>query len=759
MNNNLIGGLYHFVDLKWAIRGRYGDRNVKKLLSLLLVALMLAPLCAAVPTAAADEVNITVDTAETVTRGTEGAQIDVRISASPRWGAIQATIEFDSSALCFAGFELNPELRRQIETGEPCIFGVNAENAVNGAVSFGYASAFVSGGAEGYYPGEYDCFGTLLFDVAEDAPLGFTAVSLTVTELSRNENDMPVPVAYSVTNGGITIVCAHDWRATDSAPATCEEDGYAHFVCSKCGDQYTDYYPATGHAWGEWEEIRPADCENGGLIMRVCANNPEHAERQTTDPLGHDWGEWETVSPATCVAKEVQTRVCARDASHTETREFGEPDAAGGHSWGEWSEIIAPTCTVAGRDMRVCANDPSHIETRDGAAPLGHDFTGWEVTVAPTCTEPGEETGRCSRCGALETREAAPLGHDWGEWETTTPATCAAAGTDTRVCKRDPLHTETRELAIDPEAHAWGEWEITFPATCETAAVETRVCANDASHTETREGQAALGHDYAAEVTDPTCTEGGYTTYTCTRCYDSYTDGYTDALGHGFGEWTETKAPSCTEAGEETRYCSRCDAFETRAVDALGHDWGEWETTTPATCAAAGTDTRVCKRDPLHTETRELAIDPEAHAWGEWRTSEEANCAHGELQIRVCLNDASHTESRETGEPIPDAHDWGEWEITKPVSVFEDGEETRVCKNDASHIETRIIPKPVYTLCDVDFDGEFTVSDALRALRIAAGLDDADELIRAAADADLDGEVTVADALAILRKAIGLVSE
>ena len=32
----------------------------------------------------------------------------------------------------------------------------------------------------------------------------------------------------------------------------------------------------------------------------------------------------------------------------------------------------------------------------------------------------------------------------------------------------------------------------------------------------------ALGHDYAEEVTEPTCTEMGYTTYTCTRCGDAY---------------------------------------------------------------------------------------------------------------------------------------------------------------------------------------------------------------------------------------------
>lgn len=40
-------------------------------------------------------------------------------------------------------------------------------------------------------------------------------------------------------------------------------------------------------------------------------------------------------------------------------------------------------------------------------------------------------------------------------------------------------------------------------------------------------------HSYTAAVTAPTCTERGYTTYTCS-CGDSYVDNYTDRLGHDY---------------------------------------------------------------------------------------------------------------------------------------------------------------------------------------------------------------------------------
>ena len=51
-------------------------------------------------------------------------------------------------------------------------------------------------------------------------------------------------------------------------------------------------------------------------------------------------------------------------------------------------------------------------------------------------------------------------------------------------------------------------------------------------------------HSYTAVVTAPTCTEGGYTTYTC-ECGDSYVNDHIDALGHNY------KKGVCTRCGEK----------------------------------------------------------------------------------------------------------------------------------------------------------------------------------------------------------------
>ena len=115
---------------------------------------------------------------------------------------------------------------------------------------------------------------------------------------------------------------------------------------------------------------------------------------------------------------------------------------------------------------------------------------------------------------------------------------------------------------------------------------------------------ACYVHDYKAVVTEPTCTEQGYTTYTCTKCNDSYVDNYTNALGHDFGEWKLTTPATCTEIGVETRYCSRCNVTQTRDVDKSAHVFGEWKITTAPTTISDGVKTRYCKNcDAFETES------------------------------------------------------------------------------------------------------------------------------------------------------------
>ena len=76
-------------------------------------------------------------------------------------------------------------------------------------------------------------------------------------------------------------------------------------------------------------------------------------------------------------------------------------------------------------------------------------------------------------------------------------------------------------------------------------------------------------HNYKATVTAPTCTAKGYTTHTC-ACGDSYVDTYVDALGHAWDNGKVTKEPTETETGVKTFTCTRCGETKTEVIPATG---------------------------------------------------------------------------------------------------------------------------------------------------------------------------------------------
>ena len=67
-------------------------------------------------------------------------------------------------------------------------------------------------------------------------------------------------------------------------------------------------------------------------------------------------------------------------------------------------------------------------------------------------------------------------------------------------------------------------------------------------------------HNYSSTTTSPTCTEKGFTTYTCSICGKSYSDEIY-ALGHDYSEeFIIDKEATDFENGSKSRHCSRCDS-------------------------------------------------------------------------------------------------------------------------------------------------------------------------------------------------------
>lgn len=152
-----------------------------------------------------------------------------------------------------------------------------------------------------------------------------------------------------------------------------------------------------------------------------------------------------------------------------------------------------------------------------------HSYT--QKVTKPTCTASGHTAYTCTLCGYSFTADiTAPLGHTPGAASTcTVPESCEVCGVILSP--------------VVPHNYADGKCEMcgkNDPAIC--------------YHT-----------DISSKVTPPTCTEPGYTTFTCKLCNYTYTGAATDPKGHIPGT-----AATCTNA----QYCTVC---KETIKEPLGH--------------------------------------------------------------------------------------------------------------------------------------------------------------------------------------------
>ena len=77
-------------------------------------------------------------------------------------------------------------------------------------------------------------------------------------------------------------------------------------------------------------------------------------------------------------------------------------------------------------------------------------------------------------------------------------------------------------------------------------------------------------HSYTSVITPPTCTEDGYTTYTC-ACGDSYVDNTVTAPGHSYD--AVVTPPTCIEDGYTAYTCGCGDSYVDDVVTAPGHSY------------------------------------------------------------------------------------------------------------------------------------------------------------------------------------------
>ena len=246
--------------------------------------------------------------------------------------------------------------------------------------------------------------------------------------------------------------------------------------------------------------------------------------------------------------------------------EYGEAPI-GEHNWGEYTPDGNATCTADGTKTAKCIRCPETDTVADVGSALGHSFTNYVSDGNATCTADGTKTAKCDRgCGATDTIPDAgsALGHSFTDYTSNGDATCTADGTKTAYCDHGCGTTDTVVDVGSALGHSFTDYTSNGGATCTADGTKTAYCDHGCGATDTISDEgSAMGHNYKAVVTEPTCVKSGYTTYTCTRCNNSYTVNETAALQHWYGPWSfscdMTHSATCRRDGcgyVRTRDCT-----------------------------------------------------------------------------------------------------------------------------------------------------------------------------------------------------------
>lgn len=259
-----------------------------------------------------------------------------------------------------------------------------------------------------------------------------------------------------------------------------------------------------------------------------------------------------------------------------------------------------------------------------------------------------------------------------------------------------------------------------------------------------------ITHNYQDVVTDPTCTEPGHTTYTCSICGDSYTDTLTEALGH---DYVEGVCSRCGEPDPDYVIEAKLTVYGNPVTAAPGSTiqvpimitGGEgFAGFTLIVMSSEGLTLTGIEKGALLKNADGMLTPNVTNRIVNW-TSSTNTTGEGELLVLTFALSESVEEDAELTISI--------LRKDNKASNFADANENPV----SVRFEDIIVTAQSVLSGDVNGDGEVDTIDSIRLVRFLVDLVELTESQQKAADVNHDGDITTTDAIRLAKYLVGIV--
>ncbi len=144
--------------------------------------------------------------------------------------------------------------------------------------------------------------------------------------------------------------CTHHFCYTESFEPTCEDKGYTHYTCKRCGYEFdADFIAPTKHEFVE--DIIAPTCDTEGYASYTCTKCGKVDKKDYISPTGHTYTK----------------------------------------------KVTAPTCEDEGYTVYTCVDCGFEVKT-EYTAPTGHTYS--KTYVRPNISQTGYTVYTCTKCGS-----------------------------------------------------------------------------------------------------------------------------------------------------------------------------------------------------------------------------------------------------------------------------------------------------------------------------------------------------------------------